>query len=59
MFNKYFIIVYIYFFLSYLIINIKILNINHNNERKINSFVNRTENAINNSDTFEDIKYQK
>ena len=35
------------------------LNINHNNERKINSFVNRTENAINNSDTFEDIKYQK
>jgi len=27
MFNKYFIIVYIYFFLSYLIINIKILNI--------------------------------
>ena len=35
------------------------LNINHNNERKINSFVNRTENAINNSDTFENIKYQK
>ena len=35
------------------------LNIKNKNDKRINSFVNRTENAINNSDIFEDIKSKK
>ena len=35
------------------------LNINNKNDKRINSFVNRTENAINNSDIFEDIRSKK